>query len=324
MLNSVEVAERPGLLRLGRCPECGSRELVTDRESGEFACRRCGLVIGDAMIDRKPEWRAFTPEERAAKVRVGAPTSLKLFDKGLSTTFRPYTDARGKPLPMRDRLKMMRLRKWQIRTMMLSSAQRNLAHAMNELTRLTDTLHIPKDVAENAARTYRRALERGLVRGRSIEAITAASLYVACRLTRTPRSLNRVVEVSNRSRREIAMCYRLIHKTLDLKTPIDDPATYVSNIASRAGLNQRTQNVALALLHTAKKRKVVDGKAPAGMAAATLYIASIMNDDKISQKELAGAAGVTEVTIRNRYKTLSTDLRLGVNDATRHDAPGVP
>jgi transcription initiation factor TFIIB len=276
--------------------------LVTDRGSGEFACSRCGLVIGDVMIDGKPEWRAFTPAERAAKVRVGAPTSLKLFDKGLSTTFRPYTDARGKPLPMRDRLKMMRLRKWQIRTTMHSTAQRNLAQAMNELTRLSDTLHIPKDVAEHAARTYRRALERGLVRGRSIEAIAAASLYAACRLTRTPRSLNRMAEVSNRSWKEIARCFRLIQRTLDLKVPIDDPATYVSNIASRAGLDQRTQNVALALLQTAKKRKVVDGKSPRGMAAATLYIASILNNDKISQKELAGAAGVTEVTVRNRVR----------------------
>ncbi|MCZ2808592.1 MAG: transcription initiation factor IIB [Candidatus Bathyarchaeota archaeon] len=317
MLNTLEMAERQRLLQLGRCPECGSEERVTDGDSGEVVCRNCGLVLRELMLNRNPEWRAFTPEERKTKVRVGSPTSLRKFDKGLSTTFQPYRDARGKTLPMKERLKMRRLRKWQIRSRMHSSAQRNLSQAMTVLTRLSDQLRIPQDVVENAALIYRKALDAGLVRGRSIKSIAAAAIYAACRLTRTPRSLNSVVEASTRDRKEISRCYRLLQRELNITMPIDEPVKYISKIASRVGLEQMTQNLAIDLLQKAKKVNAVVGKGPAGIAAAALYIASIMNGEKVTQKELAKAAGVTEVTVRNRYKGLDESLRLGLRKILR-------
>jgi transcription initiation factor TFIIB len=207
---------------------------------------------------------------------------------------------------------MMRLRKWQIRARTDSSTQRNLSHAMNELTLLSDTLHVPTDVEENAALIYRKALDEGLIRGRSIQGIAAASLYAACRLTRTPRSLNAIVEASTRSRKEISRCYRLLQRELDIMMPVDNPAKYVSKIASQSGLSQKTQNRAMEFLEEAKKIKADVGKSPAGMAAAALYIVSIMKGEKITQKELAKAAEVTEVTVRNRYKRLVKDLGLSV------------
>jgi transcription initiation factor TFIIB len=312
MLSTVEMIKRQQALERGRCPECGSRELVTDKDSGEVVCSRCGLVIRDSTLDQKPEWRAFTPEERKAKLRVGAPTSLAKFDKGLSTTFQPNRDAYGRLLPLKQRLKMRRLRRWHIRATIHSSIQRNLSQAMNTLTRLTDKLHIPEDVEENAALIYRRALDKGLVRGRSIKSIAAAALYAACRLTRTPRSLKEISDTSTRSLKEISRCYRLIQRELNLKMPIDEPVKYVSKIASGARLDQKTQNLAMALLQKAKQWKAVVGKDPSGIAAAALYIASIMNGEKRTQKALANAAEVTEVTVRNRYKKLVKDLGLSV------------
>jgi transcription initiation factor TFIIB len=312
MLSTLETVKRQRSLQLGRCPECGSKELVTDRGSGEVICSNCGLVIKDVVIDQKPEWRAFTPEERKVKMRVGSPTSLKQFDKGLSTTFQPYKDTHGKPLPIKERLKMMRLRRWHIRAQMRSSAQRNLSQAMNVLTRLSDKLHTPKNVEENAALIYRKTLKKGLVRGRSINSLAAASLYAACRLTRTPRSLKSIVEASTRDRKEVARCYRLIQRELELKMPIDDPVKYVPKIASKIGLSQKTQNKAIEILREARKAKAIAGKGPAGIAAAALYIAAFLNAEKITQKNLATAAGVTEVTVRNRYKRLVKDLGLRV------------
>jgi transcription initiation factor TFIIB len=311
MLNTLEMAERQRMIQVGRCVECGSDELVTDRDSGEVVCSNCGLVISDLMLDHNPEWRAFTPEARGAKIRVGSPTSLTKFDKGLPTTFQPYKDVYGRPLPTKERLKMMRLRKWNVRFRMYSSAEQNLSQAMNELTRLTDKLHIPRDVAEHAALIYRRALDKGLVRGRSIKSIAAAALYAACRLTRTPRSLKEISDTSTRRRKEISRCYRLVQRELEMKMPVDEPIQYVSKIASKGGLDQKTQNLAIQFLQKARKRKVDVGKAPAGIAAAALYIASIMNGEKVTQKKLAEAADVTEVTVRNRYKRLVQDL--GVN-----------
>ena len=304
------------LVQQGRCPECGGSEFVTDMETGEIACSHCGLVLQDEILDQKPEWRAFTPEETRSKARTGPPASLRQFDKGLSTTFQPYKDTYGRSLPMRERLKMMRLRKWNIRARVHSSDERNLSQAMNELTRLSDKLHIPASVEENAALIYRKALDEGLIRGRSIKSIAAAALYAACRLTRTPRSLKEVAEASTRSRKDISRFYRLLQRELEMNMPVPDPAKYVSKIASKAGLSQKTQNTAIQLLQEASKRKAIVGKGPMGMAAATLYIAAAMNGEKITQREVAEAAGVTEVTIRNRYKDLDRLFDLGLKKYT--------
>jgi transcription initiation factor TFIIB len=314
MLSSKEAFHRQ-MTQQGRCPECRSTAFVTDRESGEITCQSCGLVLQEDLLDHKPEWRAFTPEERRSKVRVGAPTSLKQFDKGLSTTFQPYRDPYGKALPMKERLKMMRLRKWNIRARMHSSTERNLSQAMHELTRLSDRLHIPQAVEENAALIYRKALDCGLIRGRSIRSIAAASLYAACRLTRTPRSLKEIVESSPRDRKEIARCYRLIQRRLNVNMPVDDPLKYISKIASKSQLDQKTQNLAIELLQQAKQINGLVGKGPTGIAAAALYIASIMNGKTITQRELAKAADVTEVTVRNRYKGLDNALHLGLRSS---------
>jgi transcription initiation factor TFIIB len=305
------------LVQQGRCLECGGSEFVTDMETGEIACSQCGLVLQEEILDQKPEWRAFTPEETRTKARTGPPTSLKRFDKGLSTTFQPYKDTYGRALPMRERLKMMRLRKWNIRSRVHSSAERNLSQAMNELTRLSDKLHIPTSVEENAALIYRKALDEGLIRGRSIKSITAAALYAACRLTRTPRSLKEIAEASTRRRKEISRCYRLLQRELEIKMPFDEPIKYVPKIASFVGLNQKTQNIAIGILQKAKKIKADIGKGPAGIAAAALYIASIMDGKKVTQKLLAKAADVTEVTVRNRYNGLDKSLGLGLRKILR-------
>jgi len=309
MLN-VKTVKPESLLQKNRCPECGGNKFVTDAETGEMICNSCGLVLQDRTISQKPEWRAFTPEERETKTRVGMPTSLTQFDKGLSTSFQPYTDVSGKTLPFDTRQKMIRLRKWNTRAVFHSSLNRNLSQAMTELKTLADKTHIPEDVVEEAALIYRRALREGLVRGRSISSLIAASLYMACRMTRTPRNLKTIVEASSRGKKEVARCYRLIHRELGLKIPVDDPMKYISKIASKLGISQKTQNRAVKLLQQAEKMKASTGKGPVGLAAAALYTASIIEGEKITQKDLANVAGVTEVTVRNRYKRLAKDLGL--------------
>jgi transcription initiation factor TFIIB len=221
---------------------------------------------------------------------------------------------------MRERLKMMRLRKWNIRARVHSSAERNLSQAMNELTRLSDKLHIPASVEENAALIYRKALDEGLIRGRSIKSIAAAALYAACRLTRTPRSLKEIAEASTRRRKEISRCYRLLQRELDIKMPVDDPSKYISKIASQVGLTQKTQNTAFKLLKGAKEKKGIVGKGPTGMAAAALYIAAIINEQSLTQRELAKAADVTEVTVRNRYKELDRILGLKLRSKKKNQS----
>ncbi|MGD8545444.1 MAG: transcription initiation factor IIB [Candidatus Bathyarchaeota archaeon] len=297
------------------CPECGGTNLVHDYDTGETICGDCGLVIREQMMDKGPEWRAFTQEEKASRSRVGIPTSYSVHDKGLSTAISQIDrDAFGRKLPLRTRLQMWRLRKWQIRSRVHSSVDRNLAQAMAELDRLSDKVYIPPPIKEKAAVIYRKALDKGLVRGRSIAAIAAASLYAACRITKTARTLREISETSLVEKKDVARCYRLLLRELDIEMPIADPLTYVSKIAEKTGISGRTQGQAIEILREAKRKKAASGKDPMGLAAAALYIACLQNDEKKTQKDIAEAAGVTEVTVRNRYKTLKKQLNLKIPD----------
>jgi len=292
-----------------KCPECGSSNLVHDYDTGETVCGDCGLVLYEQMMDKGPEWRAFTQEEKASRSRVGVPTSYSVHDKGLSTAISQVDrDAFGRKLPLSTRLQMWRLRKWQIRSRVHSSIDRNLAQAMAELDRLSDKVYIPPPIKEKAAVTYRKALDKGLVRGRSIAAIAAAALYAACRGTGTPRTLREIAEASLVDKKDVARCYRLLLRELDVHMPIADPLTYVSKIAERTGISGKTQGIAIGILREARKKRAAAGKDPMGLAAAALYIACLKNNEKKTQKDIAEAAGVTEVTVRNRYKTLKKQL----------------
>ncbi len=296
---------------MDKCPECGSTNLIHDYDTGETVCSDCGLVIRDQMMDKGPEWRAFTQEEKESRSRVGIPTSYSVHDKGLSTAIgRIDRDAFGRKLPLSTRLQMLRLRKWQIRSRVHSSVDRNLAQAMAELDRLSDKVYIPGSVKEKAAVIYRKALDKGLVRGRSIAAIAAASLYAACRITRTARTLREISEASLVNKKDVARCYRLLLRELEIQMPIADPLTYISKIAEKIDISGETQGLAIKIIREAKKKKAAAGKDPLGLAAAALYIACLKRGERKTQKDIAEAANVTEVTVRNRYKNLKKCLNL--------------
>jgi len=300
-------------MKVTNCPECGSSNLVEDYDLGEVICQSCGLVLSEHAINRGPEWRAFTKEEKEQRGRVGIPTSFSIHDKGLSTVIDHVNrDAFGRQLPLARRLEMLRLRKWQIRTRVHSSVDRNLAQAMAELDRLTDRIHVPAPIKERAAIIYRKALDNGLVRGRSIAAIAAASLYAACRYSETPRTLKEVSAASRIRKKDVARCYRLLLRELEMKMPVEDPVKCVSKIASKVDISMQTQRRAFDILKEARKRGMVAGKDPMGLAAASLYVACVLEGEKKTQKEIAEVANVTEVTVRNRYKNLKETLGLNV------------
>ena len=298
-----------------KCPECTSKNLVHDYDTGETICGDCGLVLYEQTLDKGPEWRAFTQEEKTSRSRVGAPTSYSVHDKGLSTTISQVDrDAFGRKLPLSTRLQMWRLRKWQIRSRVHSSIDRNLTQAMAELERLSSKVSISLPIKEKAAVIYRKALDKALVRGRSINAIAAAALYAACRKSGTPRTLREIAEASLVDKKDVARCYRLLLQELDFHMPISDPLTYVSKIAEQNGVSGKTQGAAIAILRQARQKRFSAGKDPRGMAAAALYIACVQNNEKKTQKDIAEAAGVTEVTVRNRYKALKRQLNLELPD----------
>lgn len=291
------------------CPECGSGNLVIDSRVGERVCSQCGYVLGDVFLDRKPEWRAFNAQEKANRSRVGLPTSLAVSDKGLHTTMgNIYHETKGKVSTER-KWELLRISKWQ-RRVSGNTNQRNLSKAMSILARLVSNLKIQRNVQEQAALFYRKALQKDLVKGRSIEAVTAACLYAACRVTKTQRSLREIAEYISGDKMEVARTYRLIYNELELSVPRPNAQNRIPKIASRANIPQIIQNRAVELLRTAERERITAGKDPNGLAAAALYIACIQEDQKFTQKDIAFAAGVTEVTIRNRYKGIIDSLNI--------------
>jgi len=289
-----------------RCPP---DKIVFDPERGEYICIETGEVLEEHVVDQGPEWRAFTPEEKERRSRVGGPLTPTVHDKGLSTVIDwRDRDATGKKLEPKKRIEVLRWRKWQIRARIQSSIDRNLAQAMNELERISSLLGLPRPIKEEAALIYRKAVEKGLVRGRSIESIVAAAVYAACRRLKVPRTLDEIAIYTKADRKEVARCYRLLLRELGVRVPIADPIDHVPRIAALLGLSGATMKTAIEILRKARERGITAGKDPAGLAAAAIYIAALLNDERRTQKEIAQVAGVTEVTVRNRYKELAKEL----------------
>src|SRR5579875_2847700 len=259
---------------IDRCPRCGKGPMVVDTAGGELFCRHCGYVVKEKIEEIGPEWRAFSEEVQDDRSRAGVPSSLALHDMGLATVIGVEDrDSSGKSLPAAMKATIERLRTWDGRSQVHEPVDRNLRQAFSELDRLADKLNVSDAVIEKAAYVYRKALERGLVRGRSISALIAASLYAACRDTETPRTLKDVSAVSNVKKKDIARCYRLLLREMDLRMPVVDPTKCISRIASKAGLSEKTKRRALDILKRAEETRTSAGKDPMGLAAAALYVA---------------------------------------------------
>ena len=283
-----------------RCPSCNKTSLVLDENSGELACSACGIVITEKGAADGPEWRSFA-NDGVDKSRVGAGTSITMHDMGLSTVIGAVNkDATGKPLSTSMKKSIERLRTWDSRSQAHTSTDRNLRQALSEMDKLKDKLSLTDAVIEKSAYIYRKAIEKKLVKGRSIQGLVAACVYAGCRDTGTPRTLDDVADGINIRRKDVARCYRLIFRELDLKIPVADPVNGIARIASIAGLGEKTKRKAIEILSRAKKIGMVAGKDPMGLAAAALYLACITSGGSKTQKEISLASGVTEVTIRNR------------------------
>jgi transcription initiation factor TFIIB len=296
-----------------RCPECDSTHLVRDYERGELVCEECGLVLDERFIDQGPEWRAFDAEQGEKRARTGAPMTYTIHDKGLSTEIGwKNKDSYGKSIPTRNRAQLYRLRKWQRRIRVSNATERNLAFALSELDRMASGMGLPRNVRETAAMVYRKAVTKNLIRGRSIEGVVAASLYAACRQCNVPRTLDEIASASRVGRKEIGRTYRFMTRELKLKLMPTSPQDYISRFCSELKLSGEVQSKSTDILKQADDKELTSGRGPTGVAAAAIYIASILANERRTQREVADIAGVTEVTIRNRYKELTEKLDIEI------------
>ena len=297
-----------------KCPECGGSNLIRDYERGEIICRTCGLVITDALTDFGPEWRAFDSEQKDKRARTGGPTKLMRPNKGLVTEIDQYNkDIRGAKIDSKLQAQLHRMRKWHKRISIASSFEKNLAIALGELDRVASSLGLPDNIKENIAALYRKAVKSELIRGRLIESVVAAVIYAACRIYGIPRTLDEISKISGVEKKEIGRAYRFLKKELELDIPLTDPSAYVPKFAVVLNLSRDVQMMAIEIIKKSLKKGLISGRGPTGVAAAALYIAAAMKNEKRTQKEVADVAGVTEVTIRNRYRELKKELEIDIN-----------
>jgi transcription initiation factor TFIIB len=226
-----------------KCPECGSTDLIIQRDKGEAVCRGCGLVIEEKMIDFGQEWREFDSDQASKRRRTGAPITPTKFDGGLATDIGQKKDIYQ--LSTKGKNKYLRLRKWQHR--ISTAIERNLKLALAELKRVSSYLKLPSAVEQEAATIYTRAVQKGLVRGRSMESVVAGSLYASCRRHEVPRTLDELSEASGIDKKEVGRTYRFITRELGIRILPSNPEDYLprlpitcvaagSTIASNLGL----------------------------------------------------------------------------------------
>ena len=296
------------------CPECGSTRLMRDYECAEVVCMDCGFVITAKIADRGPEWRAFTNEQRAKRTRVGAPLTYTIHDKGLSTMIDWHDrDVYGKSLSPGQKAQVYRLRKWQRRIRVSDATERNLAFALSEITKIANNLNLPRSILETASVIYRKAVKERLIRGRSIQGVTAASIYLACRQCKLARTLEEIAQASSVNKKEVGRSYRFLIRELDYFVPPVKPSQYITKFSNQLTMQGKVEEIAHKILAVAKEMRLTSGRGPTGIAAAASYIASVLTGERKTQREIAEIAQVTEVTIRNRYKELVERLMFQIS-----------
>ena len=295
------------------CPECGSLKLMRDYDAAEVVCMACGYVIAEKLSNPGPEWRAFDDEQKTKRTRVGAPLTYTIHDKGLSTVI-DWRDKRavGKKFDPAQRMELYRLRKWQRRVRVSDSTERNLAVALSELSKISSSLNLPKNIIETASVIYRKAIKKRLIRGRSIHNVTAAAVYMSCRQCGVPRTLDEIASASTLNKKDIGRSYRFMVRELDTFVPPSTSRNYAARFSNKLVVSGKAEAIAIKILEIAKQMKLTSGRGPTGIAAAATYIATVLMNERKTQREIAEIANVTEVTIRNRYKELLERLFIEV------------
>ncbi len=286
------------------CPVCGNK-LIGDTEKGEHVCPTCGYVTS-APADLGPEWKAMDLEEKNKRVRVGAPTTLAFHDMGLTTDIdRSMRDSHGRSLNPAMRATVEKMRKWQSRARTINSEERGLSNVLTKIGELCRRLNLPDNVAETAAQIYRVSAKMKVSKSKSVLGMTAATVYLSCRKCGVQRTLKEVARAAGMDKGSVARYFRLVLKDVEKEyVPPPSIEKYISKLVNTAKIDPKVEHLALKLSRQTADSKISSGKAPAGLAAAYVYLSSVLMGVHLPQREVAESAEITEVTVRNRCREI--------------------
>ena len=299
----MNIHEQGLSLNREECSLCNSKAVVYDADNSEVVCSECGMVIQDNIESLSPEWRAYSNDDLDSKSRTGMPTSLAFHDMGLST-FISYSnvDANGATISPEQLSKVQRMRRWNKISSNNRSYHRNLKNAFAVLSVIKDKLSLSDALIEKSAYNYRKALDKHIIKGRSIRALVVASVYAACRELNVPRTLDEIADTANTDSIFAGKCYRLLVRYMKLHLPIIDSNAYLAKIANKARVNEITYRRGLEMLSVIKENPISHGKDPNALAVAVLYAACLKEGDKVSQAQIAVAGDTSIVTLRKRFQ----------------------
>lgn len=308
------------------CPEC-SGNLVLNQPQNDLICDECSLTISkhDQKIDLGPEWRSSTDKHGNKKSRVGQKLTEKFHDRGLSTEIGyKNKDGYGNQLSSSQRRTANRLRTWQKRTRFKQGAERILAHGLGEISRMTTSLGLPDVVEESACELFKKAQSENILLGRSVECVASASVYIAAKQAKLPRTFKEILRVSRintkreiTARKQINQAHRQIIRHLNVEYEPSNPQEYLPRITSELEFvyQQKTENRTYNLLDEIQGKGRFSGHSPISLAAAALYLASKKEPSHLTQKQIAEAANVSKRTIQDTYKEIADEVGIMIPSA---------
>jgi len=307
------------ILQTQSCPECQA-SLVDDIQNGEIICSGCGVVVAEQMVDYGPETKSANLEDRMKLARATGQTTYSQHDLGITTEISISTkDFSGKTINHQVANQMHNLRKWQQRVRVSSPRERRLANVLSKLGETCDSLNLSKNVLETASMIYRNLDVHVEVKGKSVASITAATIYMACKQCDVVRSLEEICrgicapkDVKSKTKLAAKYYRTMVMEMGHVNAPVVTMDKYISKIANMTQTEVRVERLALEIAEKTKGSSISDGKAPNGIAAAYLYVASILLGQNVLQRDVSSIAGVTEVTIRNRCKEILTYYKLKI------------
>ena len=289
-------------------PLCFDSITITDIETGEMICQKCGVVLQDTnSYDRRDD--IFTKSINIDQV--GSRSSLRFHDMGLATVIDKFNhDSKGKPIAYKIRQDMHRMRLWDSRSQAKNTSERNLRTALSEMEKLKEKLSLTDAIIERSAYLYRKAAKAQLIRGRRINGIVGACVYVACREMDVTRTIIEISKSLQESRSSIAKNYRMLFNNLKISVSIQDPIKCIVKIANNLEIPENTKRKAVNILDILKEKNLVAGKKPDAVAATVIYMACVKTDINLSQQQISRVSGITAVTIRNRYNEYKKYVKL--------------
>ena len=284
---------------------------VTDLVTEEITCGDCGVVLSEKAIDFGPENLGQASGEYQDSARTGQKISLKMADMGLSTVIQAQNrDSSGRILSGKNKQSFHRLRMWD-RNSKAALTKQSFIKAFTFLDGIRSKLGLPNHVVEKSAYLFRKAEQKKLLMGRSNQATICAVVYIACRITNTPRTLADIAEAAAIKKKILQRTYRLLYSNLEIHSVSYTPDEFIERVSSEIGVSEKIKRDARKILELSRKNGITSGKNPMSMAATAIYLSiKDNNTKKISQAQISEASGISAVTIRNRAKELKAILKI--------------